>query len=31
MGMENNLEGTVVTQVMKNTSSTKFNNIETQL
>lgn len=31
MGMENNLEGTVVTQVMKNTSITKFNNIETQL
>lgn len=31
MGMENNLEGTVVIQVMKNTSITKFNNIETQL
>lgn len=31
MGMENDLEDTVVTQVMKNTSITKFNNIETQL
>lgn len=30
MGMENNLEGTVVSQEMKNTSITKLSNIETQ-